>query len=90
MPSLKSVIDIAFVLKNIYGPHIFNMAPIFCFQWALGSLLFKSWEKTLNTLQFNATADAHTVHNNDQSFEWYYALVTTINNKTKHKYFLET
>jgi len=32
-----------YLLKNIYGPHIFNMGPIFCFQWALVPLLFKSW-----------------------------------------------
>ena len=51
---------------------------------------FQKLGRTLNTLQFIATADAHTVHNNYQSFEWYYALVTNINNKTKHKYFLET
>jgi len=25
-----------------YGPYIFNMAPIFCYQWALGPLLFRS------------------------------------------------
>ena len=37
------LIDIAFVFIYFYGPHIFNMAPIFGYQQALGLLLFRSW-----------------------------------------------